>query len=93
VGDSHFKVQDCGPSALVSAFFCHPRDGLRDATVTATEMFLQFRQNAYCGECSEAKDHVKQLSKNKVYCCVIAVTLVATALVCLHGVSLMYACF
>jgi hypothetical protein len=25
VGDSHFKVQDCSPSALVSAFFCHPR--------------------------------------------------------------------
>jgi hypothetical protein len=47
-----------------------------------------------CGECSEAKDHVEQLSKSKecmVLCCV-ATTLVATALVCLHDVSLMYIC-
>jgi hypothetical protein len=52
-----------------------------------------------CGECSEAKDQVEQLSMiKKVYfffsCLLgcVAITLVATALVCLHDVSLMYAC-
>jgi hypothetical protein len=46
-----------------------------------------------CGECSEVKDHVEQLSMMKsvlLSCLVIA--LVTTALVCLHDVSLMYAC-
>jgi hypothetical protein len=46
-----------------------------------------------CGECSEVKDHVEQLSMMKsvlLSCLVIA--LVTTALVCLHDVSLMYTC-
>jgi hypothetical protein len=31
------------------------------------------RMGSYCGECSEAKDHVEQLSKKKVYCCAVVV--------------------
>jgi hypothetical protein len=48
---------------------------------------------------SEAKDHVEQLSREKVFCCVllcwlpvVAMTLVATALVCLHDASLIRIC-
>jgi hypothetical protein len=55
-------------------------------------------QHEYCcGVCSEAKDHVEQLSKIKsVLSCLFCVLLswlssiVATDIVCLHDVSLMY---
>jgi hypothetical protein len=62
------------------------------AQLGATEIFC-------CGVCSEAKDHVEQLSKIKsVLLCLFCVplpwlsSLVATDVVCLHDVSLMYTC-
>jgi hypothetical protein len=54
-----------------------------------------------CGECSEAKDQVEQLSMTKkcivvsvLLSCfvVVAISLVAIDMICLHDVSLMYTC-
>jgi hypothetical protein len=57
------------------------------------------RPRASCrGECSEAKDHVEQLSNVKecivLFCCsaVVATFCRAATRVCLHDVSLMYLC-
>jgi hypothetical protein len=50
-----------------------------------------------CWVCSEAKDHVEQLSRDKE-CIVVSilllcpVSLLATDMACLHDVSLIYTC-
>jgi hypothetical protein len=67
----------------------------------ATVGFLKKDEVKCCGVCSEAKDQVEQLSIIKsvllyLFCCVVlfvvAISLVAIDVICLHDVSLMYTC-
>ena len=66
---------------------------------------ISLLHSTYCGVCIEAKDHVEQLSKDNecivlMFCCrvllscsvVVAIFFVATDMICLHDVSLIYTC-